>query len=460
MPSKLPSLRRQLMVWIILPVALALLSSTLLLYKIAQDQANLSHDHTLLDVALTLEDHLENTPSGLRLALSLHAENILLRDAPDQMYYAIYSTEGQFIAGTASLTPTKQIIKTDTPHYFNHALDKQALRNVVLRTQAHQQLVDIYVAETIYGRGQQIRAATLGLVLPIALSLLLIMLWIIFGFDRALRPLNRLRDELTQRHALALKPLSTKKIPSEVLPLVTEINALLARLEHAQSAQQRFIDDAAHQLRTPLSSLRAYAALSQREHTNPQALQQHLEHLHHATERASRLISQWLSLARLGEDAPPPQLIPVRLDNIIREHAPNWLARADVRQQSLEFVVERVTLCADGFALGELLDNLIDNALRYTPKGGQIRLSCRSTPTGIQLYIEDSGSGIPPDKRAQVFERFRRLEGAPEGGSGLGLAIVQRIAEQHHAQITIDASETLGGACFCISWLNHNANDC
>ena len=460
MPNRLPSLRRQLMHWIILPVALALFTSTLILYQLAQDQATLSHDHTLLDVALTLENHLEDTPSGLRLALSSHAENMLLRDAPDKMYYAIYSDEGQFITGNSSLTPTKQGIKADKPLYFDHTLDKQTLRSVVLRTQAHQQLIDIYVAETTHGRGQQIREATLGLVLPIALSLVLIMLWIIFGFDRALKPLNRLRDELTQRHALALKPLSTKKIPSEVQPLVTEINALLARLEHAQSAQQRFIDDAAHQLRTPLSSLRAYAALSQREHTHPQALQQHLEHLHHATERASRLISQWLSLARLGEDAPPPQLIPVRLDNIIREHAPHWLARADARQQSLEFVVERVTLCADSFALGELLDNLIDNALRYTPKGGQIRLSCRRTPTGIQLHIEDSGTGIAPDKRTQVFERFRRLEGAPEGGSGLGLSIVQRIAEQHHAQITIDASETLGGACFCISWRSHDANGC
>lgn len=311
----------------------------------------------------------------------------------------------------------------------------------------------ILVAETTHARGALIRDATLTFVIPVAILLGFVLLWTMFGLARALRPLNLLRTDVSRRSPEDLAPLPVNTVPLEVRPLVEEINALLARLAQAQDAQRRFIADAAHQLRTPLASLRAYADLAGREQHDPDALRHDLDRLHTAAERAARLVQQLLSLARTEPGAEAGmQWQDVALDEIVRERAPDWLHRADERQQTLDFEVASAHVHGDTFKLGELMENLVDNALRYTPEGGHITLRLRAEGEWHVLEIEDNGPGIPEGQRQQVFERFQRLPGSVEGGSGLGLAIVCAIARLHAARVEIDTPAGHPGALLRVTF--------
>jgi two-component system sensor histidine kinase TctE len=311
----------------------------------------------------------------------------------------------------------------------------------------------ILAAETMHARNALIRYAIISLIIAILVLLSLIVFWTTLGLRQSLRPLIRLRDEVSRRSATDLTPLPTQPVPLEVRPLVEEINALLSRLEQAQDAQRRFIADAAHQLRTPLASLRAYADLAGREHSDPQALHHDLERLQTASERASRLIQQLLSLARSEPGAEAGmQWHNIRLDELIRQQAPEWLHRGGLRQQTLEFDVNPVHVRGDAFKLGELMENIVDNALRYTPSAGQIIIRTQIESDSVVFEVEDSGMGIPPAQRLEVFARFNRLPQAPEGGSGLGLAIVQSIAQLHQASVEIRDSKLGSGICLRVSF--------
>jgi two-component system OmpR family sensor kinase len=265
--------------------------------------------------------------------------------------------------------------------------------------------------------------------------------WVI---SDTLGPLRRMRKQVAQRAASDLSPLSAAGMPEEVQPLVAELNALFARVRETFEAQQHFVADAAHELRSPLTALKLQlqAALrAQDEAARGAAVQQ----LGAGIERAIALVEQLLALARqeaAGQGAPEP----VDLEELARQAVSSLLATAHARRLDLGLATnEPVQVVAAPEALRLILTNLLDNAIKYTPAGGRIDIALGRDDQGAWFAVEDSGPGVPEAERERVFDRFYRLPGAEAAGSGLGLAIVRTVADRQGARVTLGRSSTLGG---------------
>lgn len=264
-----------------------------------------------------------------------------------------------------------------------------------------------------------------------------ILFWI--GIRRSLAPLTRMRDEIARRSPTDLSSLAEADTLQEVRPLVTALNHLLGRLSAALGTQQRFIANAAHQMRTPLAGLKTHVALAQRE-LQPDEIRSLLKIIAGETERASHLAVQLLTLAR-AEPSPGSTLTdaPVNLREVAARSVQEWVPRALQMGIDLGFELEDAWTSGDALLLKELLGNLIDNSIAYTPRDGTVTVRTNSSDATCVLEIDDSGSGIPPSERDRVFERFYRMPGTSGDGCGLGLAIVREIADRHSAKINLDS---------------------
>lgn len=311
----------------------------------------------------------------------------------------------------------------------------------------------VQVAQQTEARGRMAGQLALRAVLPVALlaPVLMLIVWWVVG--RAIGPIERVRRQVAARRPDDLAPLPTAGLPAEVRPLVGEMNGLLTRLSDAWDALTHFTADAAHELRSPLAALRLQAQSLQRapdDATRAIAT----ERLLAGIDRATRLVEQLLALARQEGAGEGAELVSLDLTALAR----NALADAEPEAArhaialTLDAPTAHVVLRADEAALAVLLRNLLGNALRHTPPGGQVRVGVREEASVIDLTVEDSGPGIAPDERARVLDRFYRVPGTPGHGSGLGLAIVRAIAERHGAALTLDASPTLGGLRVMLRW--------
>ena len=264
----------------------------------------------------------------------------------------------------------------------------------------------------------------------------------------SLRPLERVAREVRQRDVQALDPLPADDLPSEIEPLVSALNALLARLGRQFEAQQAFVGDAAHELRSPLTALKLQLR-ALRQAPDDAARAQAEAALGAGIERARHLIEQLLALARHESGAPALPLAPTDLTEAVRQGISDAVPLALAQGSEIELLTDApVAVPGDAAALRLLARNLADNALRYSGPGARVQLAVQALPDGsAELIVDDSGPGIPPTERTRVFDRFyRRQNGATSSGdgSGLGLAIVQRIAERHQARVTLEDAP-LGG---------------
>ncbi len=300
----------------------------------------------------------------------------------------------------------------------------------------------IQVAQPVRIRQRLAANAALRSVLPLVAvtPLLAAALWWLIA--HSLRPVSRLAGELRGRAADSLSPVEATGLPDEVAPLVAALNGLLGRLAQAFDGQRAFVADAAHELRSPLTALKLQAQLVRRA-PDEAARAAALDALVAGVDRATRLVEQLLTLARQEQPGPAQTvaLAPVARQ-VLADLAP--LVQARGSRLALE-ADEQAAVQGDAAALAVLLRNLVDNALRYTPAGGEVRVALQREGDRVRLRIDDSGPGIPESDRERVFERFVRGSGAAsESGSGLGLAIVRSIAERHRAAVRLDVSP-LGG---------------
>lgn len=265
----------------------------------------------------------------------------------------------------------------------------------------------------------------------------------------SLRPVRRLAAEVKRRDADALDPVAASGLPAEVSPLVESINALLARLRSAFDAQRAFVSDAAHELRSPLTALKLQLQLLRRS-TDPASRAEALEALSAGIERATHLVTQLLTLARAepgGQRAAPA---PTHLAETARQAVADVVPLADAKSIRLSLQARGAdTVLGDAMELRILVRNLVDNAVRYTPAGGQVELTVGEDGGQVVLTVDDSGPGIPESDRSRVFDRFfRRADGDAAGrdetGSGLGLAIVRNIAQRHGASVHLTDSRLRG----------------
>jgi two-component system, OmpR family, sensor kinase len=277
--------------------------------------------------------------------------------------------------------------------------------------------------------------------LPVSLLLFAVAWWVVTS---ALAPLNRIGHDLAVRNADSLAPVSDKGVPQEVSLLVGELNSLLARMARALQAQQRFVADAAHELRSPLTALKLQVQTLARARDDT-ARAQAVERLKGGVDRASRLVAQLLALARqdpLSETGERRALsLPTKIEQAVGDVAPVALAR----HIELEYGdYTHAGIVGDAESLRVLVRNLLDNAVRYTPEHGRVRIDLATDDQAVRLTIQDSGPGIPAQERARIFDRFYRVPGTSHTGSGLGLAIVKAIAERHEARVELGES-VLGG---------------
>ncbi len=304
----------------------------------------------------------------------------------------------------------------------------------------------IYVAERIESREEILRAVLRGFLPPltIALPLLLISLW--WNVRSGLQPLQRLRQALLKRDTQTLTPVSLPETPQEVQPMLDALNDLLQRLAQRMETERRFTADAAHELRTPIAAIRAQAQVALSSNTDDQVRKQALQDTLVGCDRASRVVEQLLTLARV-EGPQDVASEPFRLDQLAQQVMADLTPEALRRGQTLELLApEPLQVNGQSTLWQILLRNLIDNALRYSPDGAVVRIDAqRLDPSHVQVTVQDSGAGLSSADMARLGERFFRVLGNQATGSGLGWSIVRHIASLQQVDVQVGKSADLGG---------------
>lgn len=302
----------------------------------------------------------------------------------------------------------------------------------------------VLTAERSDVRGELVGSIALGSLIPDLFGLPLIALLVWLAIGSGLKPLRQMVAMIRARDPERLTPLSLAPLPSELEPVVAALNRLLAQVDHVLEREKRFLADAAHELRTPLAVLRIQAQ-NALEAGDPADRETSLRQLHGGVERATRVVEQLLTLARLEPGAADPVRSVQDVAGCVRAELAELTPLALERGQDLEYVVaEQADLRAtcDPDALAILLRNLVGNAVRHAPQGGRVRVSLAREGAQLRLVVEDDGPGVAPAERLRLTERFCRLDEG--GGAGLGLSIVQRIVELHAGALLFDESP-LGG---------------
>jgi two-component system, OmpR family, sensor histidine kinase QseC len=283
-----------------------------------------------------------------------------------------------------------------------------------------------------------------------------LLVWFIISL--ALRSITRVTTEISNRASTFLEPVQLTEIPIEIKPLVAELNQLFVRLKLAFERNKRFAADAAHELRTPLAALKTHAQValkSDNELDRNKALQKVIE----SVDRSSHVVAQLLTLSRLGEEETLTDVKPIDLHKIATEIiaylAPHALEK-DIEIELCPRPAEPIVLGNDT-AIGILIRNIVDNAIRYTPTHGEVKVSIIDTGTQIIFRVQDTGTGIPSELRERVFERFYRILGTKASGSGLGLAIVSQITALHHASIHLSTPTNGLGLQFEVAFPKYHA---
>ena len=438
-PKPAPSLRARLTGALLLAVLAFAALQAAVTYRTARAETEALFDAQMQRIALSL--------SG-SLGAGALSDDAPAADTPAarEMIIQIWRADGVMLYRS----PQGRLLPPQTVIGFSDTVaGGEPYRIYALRTATQV----VQVAQQTEARGRMAGQLALRAVLPVALlaPVLMLIVWWVVG--RAIGPIERVRRQVAARRPDDLAPLPTAGLPAEVRPLVGEMNGLLTRLSAAWDALTHFTADAAHELRSPLAALRLQAQSLQRAPDDAtRAIAS--ERLLAGIDRATRLVEQLLALARQEAAGEGAELVSLDLTALAR----NALADAEPEAArhaialTLDAPTAHVVLRADEAALAVLLRNLLGNALRHTPPGGQVRVGVREEASVIDLTVEDSGPGIAPDERARVQDRFYRVPGTPGHGSGLGLAIVRAIAERHGAALTLDASPTLGGLRVMLRW--------
>ena len=442
MENNIRSLRSYLMQRLLISLYLLWIVSTGVGYFATINYANQPYDLVLLQranaVAAQLKlgtgneqlDVIPNLPDGSDLGM------------PDRVVYTVTDSEGRKLAGNGNtLRPLSYRRDRPGPLFSNGEREGQKTRMVSLTFPSRDGVLQLHVSETTQQRQALIRGILANIVIPQLLLTLIALAVVWYGLKQGLRPLDRLRREVVNRRRDDLSQLDESKAPAEVRPLIVAVNDLLERLKQVMAAQQRFVADAAHQLRTPFAGLKTQSELALRTQ-DPEQKQHALKHILTSTKHGIRLVNQLLALARNEPGGQSTDsFASLDLNQLAQECTVNWVQMALEKNIDLgyEGTAAATEVRGDANSLMEMLNNLIDNAIRYTPAGGHITVSVTATTQGSALSVEDNGPGIDPQHRERVFERFYRILGTGQSGSGLGLAIVAEVAKRHNATLRLDA---------------------
>jgi two-component system sensor histidine kinase TctE len=437
------TLRRKLLAWLLGPLLGLLLLDTLVTYSTSLGFSNRAHDRSLEEMAREVFLHVHPDPVQPSLEIAPMTERILRVDQDDRIYYRVSSSDGRLVGGDPELAPPSARVVTGKPLFHDDTLHGEPVRVVstlmTVNDARAPTVVLVQVAETLNKRNRLARDILASVFLPQILLILCAGVAVYYGVRRGLLPLERLKRAVSDRSHLDLSPIEAVGVPGEVMPLVEEVNDLLLRLGKTLDFQNRFIADAAHQLRTPVAGIKAQIELALRENDKAR-LRHSVAQLYLSADRLSRLVGQLLSLARNEPGAVERiELHALDLNALALEVTMEWVPEALRRTVDLGFEGPETPVFIDGDAhrLRELINNLIDNAVRYSQDAGRVTVRVVAGERRM-LSISDDGPRIPVEERERIFQRFHRLLGTQVDGSGLGLAIVSEIAALHKASITLE----------------------
>lgn len=451
------SLHRQLFIWLLLPQVVLWIAAASFTFNLTVRHTNEAIDASLAQASRSLARQIKPTASGLFIDLPRSAQEILEADPADRVLYAVSSPPGQLLLGDANL-PASRIAnpRFNEPYFYDGSYAETAegggasterVRVVALYLQfglegTRDGTMLVQVARSRANREELARRILIDTALPLSALIVLMTIVVWAGIRAGLRPLKHLQDQVEGRDPNHLAPIELHAAPPEVRALASAMNALLTEVRRNVVAQKRFISDAAHQLRTPLAGLKSQTELALAEARGSSQLER-LRLVHLSATRSARLVSQLLTLTRAEPESASLQdreRVDVRAlaRELTAESVPRALAAGvDLGMDEADDLAAPLSAAhvrGIPLLLRECLGNLIDNAIRYTGRGGTVTVRVR-TPSGrVVLEVEDNGPGVPESEREHVFERFVR--GTEDGsGCGLGLAIVREIVERHQGRV-------------------------
>ena len=468
------SLFGELLDWVLAPLLFLWPMSLALTWVVAQNIAHRPYDAELARLvqalavsASAVRDPLTRRPSRAFAAEIERSAQTLLRgdDEEAQRWFQVLGRRGELLAGESALVvPTDEMVQAGDVRFRDDVLRDEPVRVAYLWLAAgnheHDNDALVQVAETLTRRERLAVDIIKGVLLPqfIILPLAVVLVWL--ALSHGFRPLEQLQQRIRRRQSSDLSPIPERDVPDEVVPLVRAVNDLLQRLDRSMAIQRQFLADAAHQLKTPLAGLRTQAELAAREidsgRGDPAAMRHSLRLIAVSSQRAAHMVNQLLSMARADADGTALRMQWVDLGGIARAVVRDFVPRALERRIDLGYEGPEdegggalpAKLMAEPVLLGELVRNLVDNALQYTPGGGTVtaRVLVQTGTEFLALEVEDTGPGIAPDERELVLQPFYRALGTRVDGSGLGLAIVQEVAMRHGATVTIADARPRSGA--------------
>lgn len=458
------SLLGEVLLWIFSLLLFLWALSLVMTYQVADRIASQPYDEQLANEVRALARLVDIDDGRVSVVGPTVARDMLRADTKDRVYHQIVGLDGKLLAGDTAL-PLPETPDSPEPGRVRFrddevSSDQVRVAYLYLDVPGTMQTVLVQVAETGQKRQGLASSIVSGVIVPQFVIVPLAVLFVYLGLARGITPLQRLQRELSQRRATDLTPISLDGIPAEICPLIESMNGVMQRLEGNLDAQRRFIADAAHQIKTPLTGLRSQTELALLE-TDPEQLRKALHHLAEGTERLSHLTQQLLSLARVEASTEQADRFgPLDMRDLARTVA---LERADQAIACyIDFGYEEsdrpLAIFGSAFLLHQMLANLLDNAFKYTPAGGHVTLRVSENPMGCRVDVEDSGIGIPEAERDKVFERFYRVVRPGAEGSGLGLAIVKEVAELHGGTVNIETPATGKGTLMRV-YLPRLAND-
>jgi two-component system sensor histidine kinase TctE len=442
---RLHSLRTQLLVWLLAPLALFVAFNSWVAYNNAIQMATVVHDRMLLGSARIIAEQVHYEDEMLQIIIPPAALELFQSDSHDRVYYRITGPNHGLLAGSADLPLLKDPLGSEESTYFDAQFRGEPVRVVafsqpVFAAPEHGPVL-IEVAQTRHSYEVLADRLWQHAVQQQLLILALVGLLGWIGMHRGLAPMMQLRDTVRRRKPNTLEPLDLAPVPHELEPLVQAMNDYVRRLDDHMSAHSRFIANASHQLRTPLTVLNTQVNYGLRS-DDIEGKDAALAAINGGVQHGIRLVNQLLMLStaevRIGRRLPYSE---VNLIAVVRRVLEELATLAQTKHIDLGFDFTEETIAVrDTLAmLDELVSNLVDNALRYTPAGGIVTVSVARRADQVVLRIEDNGPGIPVQEREHVFERFYRLHADLSDGSGLGLAIVREIAAACEAEVTLSA---------------------
>ncbi len=441
------SLFGEILDWMLAPLLFLWPISIIVTHNVADNIANQPYDRALADSVRALARLVTLEGDEVVVHFPAPPRALFRPDQDDVVYYQVADEGGRTITGDGEipLPATARFVLGEEVLFRDEVIHGEETRVAYryLRPESPDSgpLVLVQVAETRNKRSDLASRVVTGVLLPqfAIIPLAVVLVWV--GLSRGIAPLSRLQSFIRRRRPTDLSPIAPASVPEEVRPLIVAFNDMMARLEENLQAQQRFIADAAHQMRTPLTGLKMQTDLALHE-TDPEQLRASLAHIADSTDNAAHLINQLLSLARAEASFEKLYAVEsVDLVSVVRAVAQELFPRAQAKHIDLGVEGGEPSLLVEGnpVLLREMIKNLIDNAVKYTPRGGSVTARIRVAGSPV-LEVEDSGPGIPEADRERVFERFYRVLGSGVDGSGLGLPIVREIAELHRATVTLDAN--------------------